>query len=270
MRTAIVIALFCVSTLNAQKRLLVCGDDAGALHSINDATIEAFDKGIERCANIIVPGPWFNDIAARLNERPGIIVGVHLTLTSEWDKVKWRPITDGKTLVDADGYLHSTTRGFLNNKPKLGEVERELRAQIERARRSIKQVSWLWPHMGTAIATPELRAVTEKLSKQYKLPILGAHPGIQRTNYPRPKSGQTAAQAWQEHFEKLAPGTYFFIEHPSTDTAEARGMTHPGNSNVAADRAVVLKTWTDAGVKAALDKAGVELLTPDQARAALQ
>src|SRR4051812_37353134 len=98
-------------------RILVCGDDGGAASAINDGTFEAFDKGIERCANVIVPGPWFNDMARRLKERPGLGVGVHLTLTSEWDGVKWRPLTLGKTLVDADGYLPATTRAFLNNKP---------------------------------------------------------------------------------------------------------------------------------------------------------
>lgn len=266
----VLLTLLCVLSVNAQKRLLVCGDDAGALHSINDATLEAYDKGIERCANIIVPGPWFNDIAARLNERPGLAVGVHLTLTSEWDKVKWRPLTDGKTLVDANGYLHATTRGFIDNKPDPGEVERELRAQIERAKRSITNASWLWPHMGTALATPELRAITERLAKEYKLPLLGAHPGIRRASYPRPKPGQTAAEAWYAHFSALEPGAYYLIEHPSTDTAEARGMSHPGNTEVAAARAIVLQTWTDPKVREALTRAGVELMTLDQARSALQ
>jgi predicted glycoside hydrolase/deacetylase ChbG (UPF0249 family) len=267
---SILLMCCCALTLSAQKRMLVCGDDSGALHSINDATIEAFEKGIERCANVIVAGPWFNDIAARLNERPGIAVGVHLAITSEWDKVKWRPLTSGKTIVDADGYLPANNRALLNNKPDLKEVEAELRAQIERAKRSIKQVMWLWPHMGTATATPEFRAITEKLSKEYNLPILGVHPGIKRTNYPRPKAGETAAQAWQTHFESLGPGNYFFIEHPATDTAEARGMTIGANTGVAQQRVEVLRTWTDPAVKEALHKAGVALMTPDQARAALQ
>ena len=260
----------CAFPLNAQKRLLVCGDDAGAAHSFNDATIEAFDKGIMKCANVIVAGPWFKDIARRLNERPGMAVGLHLALTAEWDGVKWGPLTRAKSLADGDGYFFPNNRMLFDNKPDLGEVERELRAQIEMARKNLKRVDWLWPHMGTVLARPEFRAVTEKLSAEYQIPILGQHPGIKSTRYPRPKPGETAAQAWQAHFESLAPGTYFFIEHPATDTPEARALGINGRNDIAEQRAGVLKTYTDPAVKEALTKAGVELMTPDQARAALQ
>lgn len=261
---ALVLAL---SASAADIRLLVCGDDGGSSHSINDGTILAFDKGIERCANVIVPGPWFNDIARRLNERPGIGVGVHLTLTSEWDDLKWRPLTRGKTIVDADGYLPSTTRGFLENKPNIAEVEAELRAQIERARRSISQVGWLWPHMGTAVATPELRALTDRLAKEYGLPLLGAASGIKNVRHPQ---GPDLAIALKDWLQKLEPGTYFFIEHPATDTAEARAMGHVGYTDVALQRAAIVKAWTDPEVKRVIEKRGIELLTPEAARAALQ
>ena len=251
-------------------RLLVCGDDGGAALAINDGTIEAFDKGIERCANVIVPGPWFNDIARRVNERPGLAVGVHLTLTSEWDAVKWRPLTSGKTLVDAAGYLPATTRAFVNNKPDLGEVERELRAQIERAKREIKQVGWLWPHMGTAVATSELRTLTERLANEYGLPLLGAHPGIRNVRHPQPAAGETLSQALVRFFEKLEDGAYFFIEHPAVDTPESRALGHTGYTNVAAQRAAVVAAWTDPAVKNAIKQRGIALMTPEEARAALR
>jgi len=153
---------------------MICGDDGGAALSFNLGTIEAYRNGMMRCANVIAPGPWFPDMARRANENPGLAVGVHLDLTAEWDGVKWRPITGLQSLTDSNGYLPATTRGFLDRKAPLADVERELRAQIETAKRHIKNVGWLWAHMGTATATPELKALTLRLASEYGLPLLGS------------------------------------------------------------------------------------------------
>src|SRR5262249_13094253 len=124
-------------------RLLVRADDMGIAQSVNEACIRSYKEGIVRSAEVIVPGPWVLDAVRLLKENPGLDVGVHLALTSEWDRVKWRPLTDAPSLVDADGYFRPMTKqhpdfppdtGFVDSNPNLGEVERELRAQIEAAR----------------------------------------------------------------------------------------------------------------------------------------
>ena len=86
-------------------RLIVKGDDMGAAHGINVGTIKAYKEGILRTTNVIVAGPWFLEAAKLLRENPGLDVGVHLALTSEWDNVKWRPLTHAPSIVDADGYF---------------------------------------------------------------------------------------------------------------------------------------------------------------------
>src|SRR5262249_58828791 len=143
------------------------------------ACILAAREGIVRSVEIIVPGPWFLDAVRRLKEVPGLDVGVHLTLTSEWERVKWRPLTHAPSLVDADGYFRPMTSqrpdfppdtGFIDANPKPEEVERELRAQIEMPRRHLGgRVSHVSAHMGAAGATPALRALTERLAKEYGL-----------------------------------------------------------------------------------------------------
>ena len=74
-------------------RLIVKGDDMAAGHGINLATIDAFQHGVLTTTNVIVPGPWFLEAAKLINENPGLDVGVHLAITSEWDNIKWRPLT---------------------------------------------------------------------------------------------------------------------------------------------------------------------------------
>ncbi len=104
----------------------------GAGHGINVATIDAYKRGVLRTTNVIVPGPWFLEAARLLRENPGLDVGVHLAITSEWENVKWRPLTYARSIVDEDGYFFPTVAprpGFPPNRSikeaawKLDEIE---------------------------------------------------------------------------------------------------------------------------------------------------
>jgi chitin disaccharide deacetylase len=106
MRSAVclVVVLVGTSLLRAQAadttiRLIVQADDMGAAHGINAATIDAYQHGIVRSTNVIMPSPWVPEAAALLNQNPGLEVGVHLALTSEWTSIKWRPLTQAPSLV---------------------------------------------------------------------------------------------------------------------------------------------------------------------------
>ena len=70
-------------------RLIVRGDDMGAAHAINEACIQSYRDGVVRSMEVLVPGPWFMEAAAMLQKQPGLDVGIHLDLTSEWELVKW-------------------------------------------------------------------------------------------------------------------------------------------------------------------------------------
>ncbi|MBC8166668.1 MAG: ChbG/HpnK family deacetylase, partial [Bryobacteraceae bacterium] len=214
---------------------------------------------------------WFPYMARLLNQDPGVGVGVHLTLTSEWDSIKWRPLTHGPTLVDENGYFPATNKAFSERKPALGEIENELRAQIETAKRLIKNVGWLWPHMGTATSTPELRELTLKLAHEYDLPLLGVE-GSFRYLRQKYKAGDTAAaktKAVQDVLESLSPGDWFYIDHPSTDTAESRAIGHAGYDHVAAERSSLLQSWADPALKKTIERLGIELISFEEAKAAL-
>ncbi len=87
-------------------RLIVRGDDMGFSHSGNEAIVKCFKEGIESSVEVLVSSPWFPEAINLLNENPGVDVGIHLTLTSEWDNEKWKPLTDCKSLKDSDGYFY--------------------------------------------------------------------------------------------------------------------------------------------------------------------
>jgi predicted glycoside hydrolase/deacetylase ChbG (UPF0249 family) len=202
---------------DGEIRLLVRGDDMGAAQAVNEACILSARDGIVRSVEVIVPGPWFLDAVRLLKENPGLDVGIHLTLTSEWERVKWRPLTHAPSLVDANGYFRPMTAqrpdfppdtGFVDANPKPQEVERELRAQIEAARRHLgKQVSHVSAHMGAAVATPALRAITEKLAREYGLSLdaPGRPPGRWSGNT---LSAEEKERGLIELLERLRPGTW--------------------------------------------------------------
>jgi predicted glycoside hydrolase/deacetylase ChbG (UPF0249 family) len=252
-------------------RLLVRADDMGACHAINEACIRAYREGIARSAEVIVPGPWFLDAVRLLGENPGLDVGVHLCLTSEWERCRWGPLTRGASLVDADGYFFPMTSqqkgfppntGFLEAKPRMDEVERELRAQIERARKHLPGITHLSTHMGAAASTPELKELTLRLAKEYKLRLefppgakhLGGWSGNRR-------SAQEKEEALAGALEKLQPGTWILVEHPGLDVPEMRALGHRGYENVAADREGVTRALTSDRVKAVLKARGIELVS---------
>lgn len=244
-------------------RLLVRADDMGAAQAFNSACIEAFQSGLVRSVEVIVPGQWFPDAVRRIEETRGLDVGVHLTLTSEWDRAKWRPLTHAPSLVDADGYFHPTTRAFADARPKLDEVERELRAQIETARRRLgARVTHVSTHMGAATATPELRALTAKLAAEYRLGTDDAGGRLK----PAGSIGTNTLTSDQREkallglLERLEPGDWLLVTHPGFDSPETRALGHLGYENVATDRSNVRRALVSERAKKVLERRGITLI----------
>lgn len=98
----------CVSYADDRDiRLIVRADDMGCCHAVNVACIDSYQNGIVRSVEVMVPTPWFNEAVAMINQQPGLDIGIHLTLTSEWELLKWGPITQSPSLVDRMGHFFS-------------------------------------------------------------------------------------------------------------------------------------------------------------------
>lgn len=250
-------------------RLIVKGDDMGAAHGINTATIDAFKNGVLTTTNVIVPGPWFPEAARLLKENPGLDVGVHLALTSEWDNVKWRPLTSSPSIVDDDGYLlpmvqpragAAPGRSLKERKLSLEEIERELRAQLTLAKRHIPQVTYTWNHMGFTSLGTDVAALVARLSQEYGL-VVPTDLGVQSIGrvYDGTDSGSVKADKLAARLETLGPGLWLHIDHASTDDAEMRAIGHAGYEWVAADRAAVFAAWSSPKVREVITRRGIKL-----------
>jgi predicted glycoside hydrolase/deacetylase ChbG (UPF0249 family) len=156
------------------KLLIVHADDLAIAHSEDAASFEALEKNAVTSASIIVPGPWLTEVAAFAKAHPDADLGLHLALTSEWKTYRWGSVESKDkvaSLFDPSGYLWPETLPAVRNL-KPDEVEREIRAQIERAMALGIHPTHLDSHMGVLFSTPELFAVYVKVAHEYKLPFL--------------------------------------------------------------------------------------------------
>ena len=251
-------------------RLIVRGDDMGYSHSGNEALIKCYKEGIETSIEIIVPSPWFPEAVKLLRENPRIDVGIHLALTSEWDNIKWRPLTHCPSITDTNGYFYPMVypnknypgQAILENQWKIEDVERELRAQIEMALRHIPWITHLSSHMGCTNLNAEVKALTKRLAKEYKIPV-DTEPGdIINISYQGPrKTSEEKIQSFIAMLEKLETGkTYLFVDHPGLNGEELRAIRHIGYEDVAADRQGVTDLFTNEKVKALIKQKGIQLI----------
>lgn len=257
--------------------LIVRADDIGSSHAANLACIESYQNGIARSVEIMVPCAWFLEAAEMLRENPGYDVGVHLTFTSEWSKVKWRPLTCAPSLVDSNGYFYpkqrnweneNATDAFYNAKPDLKEVEAEIRAQIEMAMEHIPQVTHVSGHMGAPAMDDELRALTDRVVNEYGLSINLGDMALKRARWGS-NAGDDAATREQKLIDMLNGldiGLYLIVEHPGFNTPEMQGHGHPGYENVASHRDGVTKAFTSEKVKNVVKKRNIQLISYKQAQ----
>lgn len=199
------VSLLVASTLPAQARtiaerlgypanatlLILHADDLAVAHSVDVASFAALDSGAISSASVMVPTPWLTEVAAYAKAHPNADLGLHLTLTSEWETYRWGSVAAKDkvpSLLDRDGTFPRLTR-TVTTRAAVPEVELELRAQIDRAIEVGIRPTHLDSHMGALFTTPELFATYVKVARDYRLPFLALR-GNPRTAPQPPLSTQ--------------------------------------------------------------------------------
>lgn len=251
-------------------RLIVRADDMGFAHSGNEAILRSYREGVATSVEVIVPSPWFPEAVRLLNQHTNVDVGVHLALTSEWDNVKWRPVSQVRSLCDSDGYFWPMVfpnknypgRSLSENPWTIEDLEKELRAQIELARRHIPRVSHVSAHMGCTMVRADARALVQRLGKEYGMLVETGTNVVKSVSYLGPRgTSAEKIESFARMIESLESGlTYLFVDHPGLDTPELRAIHHIGYENVAVDRQGVTDAYTSPRVRAAIASRGVQLI----------
>ena len=249
--------------------LIVNCDDLGMCHSTNEGVYDALRNGFATSATLMVPCPWAREAAARYR---GEDVGVHMTLTAEWELYRWGPITQAPSLLGGDGGFPRTIEDVWDH-ADLDEVRRELRAQVERAILWGFDVTHLDSHMGTLQLRPEFFDVYLDLAVEFDLPLrlsgestqeligfpfreLAAEAGVVSPDHLVVYGGVGARAAFERLLSDLRPGVTEIFLHPAKDHPELRALAPDWQGRVDDHRLLT----EEPELRKALDRAGVQLI----------
>ena len=266
--------------LATDKLLIVNGDDVGMCHTANLATIDALERGLMRSATILVPCPWFLEIANYAKANPEKDFGVHLCQTSEWKTYRWGPVAPRNEvpgLIDPEGYFwHETPQVYAKATPE--EAYREARAQVLKALAAGVDVTHLDSHMGVLQYRPDYLEQYLRLAVEFDLPVRMAS---QATFEKNGQSGwrekfaakgilftddfifdiqyqgaQDVKPVWMKRLTQLKPGVTELFIHAGRPTDELKAIT--GSWAV---RSAEHETFTtDSDLKAQLERDHVKLI----------
>ncbi len=233
---------------------VVNADDVGMCQATVPAFFELLDGGLVSSGSVMVPCPWFLEAAAWAR-RSGADLGVHLTLTSEWDRYRWRPISTcdlGSGLIDRDRFFYRNQSMW--DDPDLEAVLGEMRAQVDRARHAGIDATHIDSHMfailghgivdgyvalGFEQGLPVLmhrqpawvKALTAEAINQWEEQGLPVFDHLREISLNQPRNARLDAA--QRVFDQLPAGLTYIILHPALDTPELRALADDWQQRVA-------------------------------------
>jgi hypothetical protein len=258
----------------ADRVAIVHADDIGMCHATLQAYEDVADAGLVSSVAVMVPCPWFPAVAAYCRAHPDADVGVHLTLTSEWEHYRWRPISvgdsNGPGLVDDEGFLHRRIPQ-LEQSASASAVLAEMREQVARARQFGIRVSHVDAHMYALKGRflPEFAA----FALEQQLPALITHDHLRAASLlgdvalrglpvfdhlaTVPDKGDPADRvaAAKAVFDGLPCGLSCFLLHPACDSPELRAIVPNWRYRVADWIA-----FTDTRLKRHVRDAGIQVI----------
>ena len=266
------------------KLLILHADDLGVAHSEDSASFDALDKGAINSGSIMMPTPWVTELAEYVKKHPNADLGLHLTVTAEWNTYRWgglAPRDSTRSLHDPDGTLPRET-GTVAKRAKQDEIERELRAQIDRAYAIGIKPTHVDSHMAALYETPELFGTYARVARSYKLPFLHFIGQPEQGNVAQLLPSDIVADAvymrlqnatreqWKDYYRdvirNMKPGLNVILIHLGYDDSELRAVTtgykdwdarwrqndydvitSPEFKQALKDNAVTLVTWRQVG-----------------------
>jgi chitin disaccharide deacetylase len=161
------------------KVIIMHVDDVGMSYDSNLGAIKATEEGVATSMSVMMPCSWVPGFVHYLKKHPKIDAGLHLTLTSEWKDYRWGPLAGKPTvagLVDEEGAMWGNVMDVAKHATP-DEVEKEIRSQLERARRMGFEPTHFDSHMGTLFATQGFLERYLKVGMEQKIPVMfpGGH-----------------------------------------------------------------------------------------------
>jgi predicted glycoside hydrolase/deacetylase ChbG (UPF0249 family) len=208
-------------------RLVVQGDDLGMCRSVNEGIVLAASEGILTQASVMAPTPWFGEGAAMVREI-GLPVGLHVTLTCEWDYLRWSPLSPAPSLRGHDGTFHRTVEAAARAEP--AEAVAEAHAQADRAVALGLDITYIDPHMGVSVPAA-YTAMCDRFGVKFIYRRIEPHHEWSSLIILSLAPFEDRAAWLADQLEKLSAGTHFVLSHPAVGSDELRAITDAENEN---------------------------------------
>ncbi len=230
-------------------------DDMGVSHAVNQAAFECLDFGVATCGSALSGANWFPEVAHQFRLQPTLDIGVHLSLTSEYELFRWRPLSvigPESGLIDNEGYLWRTAGSAVQNAtPEAAEIE--MRAQIQMALQNGVKITHIDTHM-LSVLMPQFIDSYFKVAREFRVPAFmpkierqvlkhlglgdlydfysGKISGLQESGYPiidhmmaasldaNPKKGKI----YRGMIRQVKPGLTHLLFHPGKESPELTAM----------------------------------------------
>lgn len=256
--------------------LIIHADDIGVSHSVNSASFDGFSTEIISSGSVMVPCPWFLEVADYAKLNPSHDLGLHLTLTSEWKNYKWSGISSKDkigSLINDQGHFYPLNEGVRLN-ATYKDVKRELNSQIKYSIDNGLNPTHLDTHMGSVTVTPEIVQAYFEVGHENSLPILLSKEFrdiievIDTTKfdtsklfwaekiYQKSDDSPIDYQSWKKFYinviSDIKPGLNVLLVHLGYDNEELKAITidHPNYGS----------TWRELDFKILQDKAFKKLI----------
>jgi chitin disaccharide deacetylase len=261
-----------------KRELVISSDDLGMTLSVNRGIQAALRQKALSSANFMVPCPWFEHAVARFRNA-SLDLGVHLTLTCEWDHYKWRPLTRGNSLLNTSGDMHRTIPELMQS-AREEEIRAECRQQIALALTRQLPIAYADVHMclptiendgqtGEArLVNPDyelalmriVNGVVEDLGLQYPYALEGGR--LKHFGSALSISGKSRSTV-EAYIRSLGPGVHHLSCHCAVASAEQDNLTSTTNDAhpwALSYRVADLECITSAWFRDLLRAEGVDLV----------
>ena len=247
-------------------RFITRADDAGSNHSANRAIANCIRAGFIKNVSVMAPGAYVSEAADLFAKNKSVCFGMHATLNAEWDKVKWMPVSTlpkSSGLIDEQGMFLPNPKLFLETKPDIAVIIKELDAQLDKLTRAGFSIGYVDSHMLFEAYIPGLDEAMKTWAREkgllFHLYYYALPPGFQKVMM---DSSQLLPV-----LKVLPSGQYFYVAHPAYDSAEMRltGNNHESGETVARERDKEARTLDKAYLKWLMRLMGIRPIRYDEA-----
>jgi hypothetical protein len=264
------------STTDTRIRLIADADDMGCCSSANRAFRDAFQKGILRNGNILIVGDACDEAVAMLKEMRGFCLGLHVTVTCEWNTRRWKPLLPPertRSFIEPDGTMRRSVMAIHETGARFDEMLTEFQAQLDKARRCGLEITYVSSHMDPSwlFETSDEHRFGDVVAAWAQKEGLVLRNKYFTSRLPKPPATLTdAIDRFVWRLRHATPGLYLTVTHPAYDDDELRGMCYEGSETpgaVARERDMDRRMYMDERVLAVCRERNIELATYADLRA---